>query len=122
MEISIGQIIKKVATEKGFSQQQLGDKINKTKQGVASIYRRTTIDIELLKEIALVLNHDFLAYYYNEDPFKVFKNLEISSWEQKLSDLNEQMNLKDTLLEKNEEILLLQRKYITELEEKLREK
>ncbi|QIH31495.1 MULTISPECIES: helix-turn-helix domain-containing protein [Sphingobacterium] len=122
MEISIGQIIKKVATEQGFSQQQLGDKINKTKQGVASIYRRSTIDIELLKEIALVLNHDFLAYYYNEGPFKVFRDLEISNWEQKINELKEQLNLKDSLLDKNEEILLLQRKYIVELEERLRQK
>lgn len=122
MKISIGQIIKKVATEQGFSQQQLGDKINKTKQGVASIYRRTTIDIELLKEIALVLNHDFLAYYYDDDPFKAFRDLEINKWEQKTRILNEQLNLKDTLLEKNEEILLLQRKYIAELEEKLGKK
>ncbi len=122
MKISIGQIIKKVATEQGFSQQQLGDKINKTKQGVASIYRRTTIDIELLKEIALVLNHDFLAYYYDDDPFKAFRDLEINKWEQKTRILNEQLDLKDTLLEKNEEILLLQRKYIAELEEKLGKK
>ncbi|WP_104384692.1 helix-turn-helix transcriptional regulator [Sphingobacterium sp. HMA12] len=122
MKINIGQIIKRVATEQGISQKQLGDKINKTKQGVASIYRRSTIDIELLKEIALVLNHDFLSYYYQDAPFKVFKELEVSNWEQKVDDLNEQINLKDILLGKNEEILLLQRKYIAELEQKLGKK
>lgn len=119
MHEKIGQIIKRIATSKGLSQKQFGDKINRTKQAVAGIYKRSTIDIELLKVISEKLEHDFLEYYYEEEPFKTFRNLKEKEWEQKISVLENELISKDKLIDKNEEILLLQRKYIAELEEKL---
>ncbi|MCT1533015.1 helix-turn-helix domain-containing protein [Sphingobacterium daejeonense] len=119
MHEKIGQIIKQIATSKGLSQKQFGDKINRTKQAVAGIYKRSTIDIELLKVISEKLEHDFLEYYYEEEPFKTFRNLKEKEWEQKISVLENELISKDKLIDKNEEILLLQRKYIAELEEKL---
>ncbi|WP_312362424.1 hypothetical protein [Sphingobacterium sp.] len=115
----IGQIIKRVATSKGLSQSQFGEKINRTKQAVAGIYKRSTIDIELLKVISVQLDHDFLEYYYESEPFKTFRDLKESKWAQKVNILENELASRDKLIEKNEEILLLQRKYIAELEEKL---
>lgn len=60
MQEKIGQIIKRVVTSQGLSQRQFGEKINRTKQAVANIYKRTTIDIEgLLKE------RDYRDKYYS---------------------------------------------------------
>lgn len=120
MREKIGQKIKQVATSQGLSQKQFGDKINRTKQAVASIYRRTTIDIELLKVISEKLNHDFLEYYYEEEPFKAFREEEEREWVDQINTLNSELISKDKLIEKNEEIISLQKKYITELEEKLK--
>ncbi|MBE8722153.1 helix-turn-helix domain-containing protein [Sphingobacterium pedocola] len=119
MKEKIGQIIKQVATSKGLSQKQFGDKINRTKQAVANIYKRSTIDIELLKVISEQLDHDFLDYYYEDEPFKTFRDLKVKEWEEKINTLVGELNSKDKLIEKNDEILLLQRKYIAQLEEKL---
>lgn len=119
MQEKIGQIIKRIATSKGLSQKQFGEKINRTKQAVAGIYKRSTIDIELLKVISQQLEHDFLGYYYEDEPFKTFRKLEENEWEQKISALQNESRSKDKMIEKNEEILLLQRKYIAELEEKV---
>ncbi|MEN5057153.1 hypothetical protein [Sphingobacterium kitahiroshimense] len=119
MSEKIGQIIKRVATSKGLSQSQFGEKINRTKQAVAGIYKRSTIDIELLKVISVQLDHDFLEYYYESEPFKTFRALKEKEWEQKINILENELASKDKLIEKNEELLLLQRKYIAELEEKL---
>lgn len=119
MAISIGLLIKEVAKGKGLSQKQFGEKINRTKQGVASIYRRSTIDTELLRDITKELNHDFFAYYYEEEPLKSFREKEIADWTEKIDDLNYKLATKDQLLAKNEEILALQRKYIAELEAKV---
>ncbi len=119
MSEKIGQIIKRIATTKGLSQKQFGDKINRTKQAVAGIYKRSTIDIELLKVISEKLEHDFLEYYYGEAPFKAFRDLKEKEWEQKITMFENEILSKDKLIEKNEEIILLQRKYIAELEEKL---
>lgn len=120
MDEKIGQTIKRIATSKGLSQSQFGEKINRTKQAVAGIYKRSTIDIELLKVISEQLEHDFLEYYYEEEPFKAFRDLKEKELEQKVSMFENELISKDKLIEKNEEILLLQRKYIAELEEKLK--
>lgn len=120
MADKIGQQIKKVATSQGLNQKQFGEKINRTKQGVASIYRRSTIDTELLKEISGKLNYDFFAHYYEEEPLKSFRDKEVSEWVDKIEGLNRELVAKDQLLEKNEELLALQRKYIAELEDKLK--
>lgn len=120
MREKIGQIIKQIVTSKGLSQRQFGEKINRTKQAVASIYKRSTIDIELLKVISEQLNHDFLEYYYEDEPFKTFRDLKEREREQKINILKNEIVSKDKLIEKNEEIFSLQKKYITELEEKLK--
>lgn len=120
MTKNIGQLIKEVAEDQGLSQQQFGKKINRTKQGAANIYKRSTIDTELLKDITRALNHDFFALYYEEEPLKSFREKEISEWTDKIEALNSELWAKDKLLEKNDEIISLQRKYIAELEEKLK--
>lgn len=119
MTKDIGQLIKEVAENQGLSQQQFGKKINRTKQGAANIYKRSTIDTELLRGITGALNHDFFAYYYEEEPLKSFREKEIAEWTAKIDNLNRELSTKDQLLAKNEEILSLQRKYIAELEAKV---
>jgi transcriptional regulator with XRE-family HTH domain len=118
MEEKIGEIIKKVALAQGLSQAELGKLINLTKQGVASIYKRSTIDIELLKEISAKLNHDFLSYYLREEPFKTFQEIQTRNWIEEIEKLKAELQMKDELIEKDREILNLQRKYIAELEKK----
>jgi len=119
MQEKIGQIIKRIAISRGLSQKQFGEKINRTKQAVANIYKRSTIDIELLKVISEQLDHDFLEYYYEEEPFKTYRDQLVNEWEQKINSLTTELSLRDKLIEKNEEILLLQRKYIAQLEDKI---
>ena len=72
-----------------------------------------------MKGITKALNHDFFAYYYEEEPLKSFRDKEIAEWTDKIDALNRELSTKDQLLAKNEEILSLQRKYIGELEAKV---
>ncbi len=120
MEENIGQLVKRIAQGQGLSQSELGEKIKKSKQGVGSIYRRDTIDTKLLIEICTVLNYDFMAFYYTRPPLLAFKQREINEWESKISTLVKEIKDKDILLGKNDEILDLQRKYIAELEAKIK--
>ncbi len=91
-----------------------------SKQGIASLYKRKNIEVELLRKIVTILDHDFFAYYYEEEPLRKFKEAEREEWDNELKRLTTEMSYKDDLLEKNAEILSLQRKYIAELEEKLK--
>nr|WP_295931983.1 hypothetical protein [uncultured Dyadobacter sp.] len=117
MAESIGQIIKRVAESKGISQKALGEKINRTKQGVASIYRRATIDTDLLREISVALDHDFFAHFYEYSDLERFKLQQFSTMESEMVYLNEKLEQATKLLSSQEELLVVQRKLITNLEE-----
>ena len=119
MAKSIGQLIKEVASSKGLSQKQFGEKINRTKQAVASIYKRSTIEIELLMLISNVLEYDFFAQLYEKEHLRKFKTIETELWHDRIESLNEKIASMDKLLENKEELLTIQRKYINELENKI---
>ncbi|TKT85997.1 hypothetical protein [Dyadobacter frigoris] len=116
----IGQLIKSVAEGQGLSQQGFGEKINKTKQGIASIYKRGTIDTNLLKEISIVLNYDFFVHLYDDPDLRKFKEAEYSIWQNKIDILAEKLDYSIKLTASKEETLATQRKLIAQLEEKIR--
>jgi transcriptional regulator with XRE-family HTH domain len=116
----IGRQIKEVAESKGFSQESLGKRISRTKQGVASIYKRATIDVLLLQDICKVLDYDFFAHLYEHEPLKSFKQLETKEFYAKIDSLNNTLLLKEELLNQKQELVDTQRKLILELEEKLK--
>lgn len=74
MLISIGKRIKEFAEAKGLSQKQFGALINRHEKTVANIYKRKTIDTELLLSICKATNHDFFSYYYQLEPLKTFRD------------------------------------------------
>jgi len=119
MAKGIGQLIKQIAEGQGLSQKSLGEKINKTKQGIASIYRRATIDTDLLKEISIVLDYDFFAHFYEEPALEKFKNEQHSVWQNKLNLLSDKLDCSQKLIFSQEETLAIQRKLIAQLEEKI---
>ena len=117
MDYTIGQLIKRIAESQGLSQKEFGLKINRTKQGVASIYRRVTIDTELLITICKELDYDFFSRYYLEEPLRSFRQKEIDNWQSKIEDLTKLLDSNEKLLKSSEEVITLQRKYILKLEE-----
>lgn len=63
MSIHIGQKIKERAKELNIGPTRLGEMINSSKQNVYGIFKRKSIDTELLKKISDVLQKDFFEYY-----------------------------------------------------------
>ncbi|MCE7044533.1 hypothetical protein [Dyadobacter sp. CY312] len=119
MAKQIGQLVKSVAEGQGLSQQTLGEKINKTKQGIASIYKRVTIDTTLLKEISIALDYDFFVHLYDDPDLRKFKEAEYSIWKNKIDVLVDKLDLYMKLTDSQEEALVIQRKLIAQLEEKI---
>ena len=74
MSIHIGKLIKEIAKKKRLSQEAIGKMINTTKQNVGNIFRRKSIDTELLLKISEALEVNFFEYYYNEEPLKSMRN------------------------------------------------
>lgn len=63
MNIHIGQKIKARAGELRIGPTELGKLINTSKQNIYGIFKRKSIDTELLYKISQVLNYDFFQLY-----------------------------------------------------------
>jgi hypothetical protein len=63
MAIHIGGKIKQVFDKKGMTISEFGRRINKSRENVYDIFKRETIDTELLLTIGKALEHDFFQYY-----------------------------------------------------------
>ena len=87
MKIHIGKLIGKVVKEHGIQKSEFARRINKTRQNVDDIFKRESIDTELLFNISVVLKYDFFKHYSldlkiensdlerNEDYTRIFKEL-----------------------------------------------
>jgi transcriptional regulator with XRE-family HTH domain len=63
MSIHIGKKIKLVFYKKGMTISEFGRRINKSRENVYDIFKRETIDTELLSNISNILEHDFFQYF-----------------------------------------------------------
>jgi len=63
MAVQIGKKIKQVFDKKGMSVSELSRRLNSSRENVYDIFKRRTIDTELLTRISKALEHDFFQYY-----------------------------------------------------------
>lgn len=62
----IGNLIKQVVRKQQLTDNQFGQMIGLTRDGVQKIYPKEFLDTELLNSISRVLNHDFFTYFSRE--------------------------------------------------------
>ena len=117
MSIHIGQIIKERVTEKRLSQEALGKMINTTKQNVGNIYKRRSIDTQLLLKLCVVLEYNFFEVYYNEEPLKTMRQKEVEAFNNEIRALQITIRQKDERIRDLEEIMNSNKKVISLLEE-----
>lgn len=63
--VHIGQKIKEVFESKGMTVVEFAKRINTSRENVYGIYKRKTLDVELLFKISEVLEYNFFQYYIN---------------------------------------------------------
>ena len=99
MRTHIGEKIKKRAKELKLGTTELGKLINTSKQNIYGIFKRSSIDAEVLQDISKALNFNFFQFY--EIP-----ELQENKFQNELTDLkkeNERLKLEvKSLIEKNE--------------------
>ena len=117
MSIHIGQLIKEKVTEKRLSQEALGKMINTTKQNVGNIYKRRSIDTQLLLKLCTVLEFDFFEAFYTEEPLKSMRKKEIDAFNAEVSALQNIIRQRDERIKDLEEIMSSNKKVIALLEE-----
>ncbi len=117
MSIHIGQLIKEKVTEKRLSQEALGKMINTTKQNVGNIYKRRSIDTQLLLKLCVVLEYNFFEAFFNEEPLKTMRKKEIDAFNGEIKALQNIIKQKDERIKDLEEIMNSNKKVISLLEE-----
>ena len=58
--VHIGQLVKSVFDESGMTVSELARQLRCERTNVYTIFRRRTIDVELLAMLSIILNHNFL--------------------------------------------------------------
>jgi transcriptional regulator with XRE-family HTH domain len=113
MKLHIGEKIKQRASELRIGPTELAKRINTSKQNVYGIYKRKSVDSELLKSLSEALDYDFFTFYYTipvEIP-NLLKETEVVYGNKK------HINPYDVILQLEKE-LVKSRKELSNLEEK----
>ncbi|MGL4596730.1 MAG: helix-turn-helix domain-containing protein [Bacteroidia bacterium] len=63
MALHIGKIIRQHLDEVGMTKSEFARRISTSPQNIYGIFKRKSIDTELLREISRVLSYDFFQYY-----------------------------------------------------------
>jgi hypothetical protein len=63
MSVHIGEKIKKRAKELRVGPTELGRRINSSKQNVTGLFKRASVDSEMLRLVSKALEYDFFYYY-----------------------------------------------------------
>ncbi|WP_400261923.1 hypothetical protein ACFX5U_20440 [Sphingobacterium sp. SG20118] len=123
MEIHIGEIIKTEAKRQGLSNVHLFE-ITKVKnpQNIDYDLKQKVLPLDKLELYTKALNHNFLKYYYEEEPFKTFREEENKTFLAEISLLNEQVEeanktvaMQEYHLKTQQELIETQRALIAEL-------
>jgi transcriptional regulator with XRE-family HTH domain len=117
MPIHIGRLIQEQAEARKFSQQELGQRINRSKQNVGDIYKRQSIDSELLLRLSEVLEYDLFSIYYAEEPLQGMRKKEIEEVTTQVSLLKGTLQQKEEIISNLKIALEASQKTITLLEE-----
>ncbi|MCA6365028.1 MAG: helix-turn-helix transcriptional regulator [Bacteroidetes bacterium] len=113
MALHIGKLIRKRIEQAGMNKSEFARRINSTPQNVYSIFKRESIDTDLLWEISRVLNYDFFQHYttsggaYLNDDSMSYKNA---------SELNKEL----AQVKRDTELFAQENRYLKELVRLLR--
>ena len=66
MTIHIGNLIRQRLNETGMSKSEFARRINTTPQNIYGIFKRKSIDSDLLTQISEVLEYNFFEYFSNK--------------------------------------------------------
>jgi hypothetical protein len=116
MPLHIGKLIELKAKELKIGPTEFGNKLNTTSQNIYAIYKRESIDTELLLKISVILGHNFFIELSKAKQLVNIKTADTNLLEAEISVLKNQVTI---LTEKNDiltELVNQQKKHITLLE------
>lgn len=113
MKIHIGDIIKREAKNQGVSNARLMEEIKvKNPQNIEYDLKQETLSIQKLALYSSALNHNFLKYYTELEPFRSFCENENNTSLEKINSLKEQLDQANRTISMQEETIQTQKDLI----------
>lgn len=94
----MGRLVKAKAKEQGFTHNDLGRLINRHRQTVANIYKRSSIDSNLLKSICEALKYDFFAVFYEDGILQAVRYNEVNQLKLEITRLNNDLEDRNQMI------------------------
>ena len=83
-QVHIGELIKSRAKAMRLGPTELGARIETSKQNIYGIFKRQSIDTELLTRISLALDYDFFTHLSQAVARPTIRMLQITLWNAKM--------------------------------------
>src|SRR5690606_6113897 len=112
MKIHLGKEIESIAKERGLSQSKVADLIGEKQQNVGNDYKKESLPMEKILQYSKALNKNFVAYYYDEEPLKTFRDREFADLREKINTLQARLDQAENLLTSKDEIISAQKELI----------
>ncbi|MDT3401045.1 hypothetical protein [Mucilaginibacter terrae] len=112
MGVFIGLVIHELVKERGLKAKVVADYINVSESTLFGIYKRESVDIDKLILLSKLLNKNLFLYYLNEEPLKSMFSQDFISLQNKITELETDLRLKDDKLKDMIEIVDTQKKVI----------
>lgn len=71
MKVHIGSVIEKKLAESGIKSSVFAQKLNMSNRNLYNLFKRSSVNSELLQEIGDILGFDFFSLYKNEEQSSV---------------------------------------------------
>ncbi len=114
MKIHIGDIIKREAKNQGVSYTRLMEEIKvKNSQNIEYDLKQETLPIQKLALYTSALNHNFLKYYTDLEPFRAFYEEETKISLDEIESIKEQLNQLERIIAAQEETIQTQKELIS---------
>lgn len=120
MALHIGKVVRKHLEEVGMTKSEFARRLETSPQNIYGIFKRKSIDTQLLKDISNVLNYDFFQYYTTAALVVQEEKASYGSKDKVFTALDLQREVEK--LRKDLEILKNENQYLKEIHQLMKEK
>lgn len=113
MSVIIGKVIHDLVKERGLKAKVVAEYINVSESTLFGIYKRESVDIDKLILLSRLLNKNLFLYYLNEEPLKSMFSKDMATLQNRILELETELNLKGEKLKDLIDIIETQKKVIS---------
>ncbi|TKC07494.1 bacteriophage CI repressor [Pedobacter frigoris] len=118
MAVVIGEIIHKLVKESGLKAKVIAEHVNVSESTLFGIYKRDTVDIDKLISFSKLLNKNLFLFYLDEEPLKSMFSNDTVALQNRIMDLELEVNAKNEKIKDMSVIIETQEKVIALHEQK----